>query len=351
MGASLQGLHSPMANIHFSLAGGGRGHAARAKTLIEALRTDHRVTVYTFGDALDLLGPAYSGTDVTIRRIEGACFACGASGSVDLVGTGLAGAGKVMRWRSDAFGLARTLEEEGADLVVTDFEPLLPQAARHVGIPTVGLDHQSAFAYGDFRELPRPLRRSAAAVGAFVVTVARARCPKFWGRPPRPQAGSAPSEPGAGASSDRARSNQNLKGAHRHARLLGERPVGDALSPLAPVQRLVLLSRPAGVLLAHARQSRQGDFWSKVGVPLRLRCNAASFSNTRPDELSGRASWCTCNPGVDRKYGMMRSLIELIESVPDWWDVRVTRTAAPSRSSYRLRAASKAVFSVTSQPG
>lgn len=157
-----------MANIHFSLAGEGRGHAARAKTVLEALSGRHSVTVHTFGDAHELLEPELRGTGIELRRLPGARFHYGRRGRVDLLRTAQ-GNLEVLRAFPEALrGLEDQLRADAADLVISDFEPLLPRAARRAGVPVVALDHQSVLAHGDFRRLPRALRRHATWMGRFV---------------------------------------------------------------------------------------------------------------------------------------------------------------------------------------
>lgn len=157
-----------MADIHYSLAGEGRGHATRARTLVEELRGQNRVTLHTFGDAFDMLDALYRGTDVEVRRIPGARFRYDRRGKLDLLRTACANAGLVGGARGRIAAMARGLERDGAEVVLTDFEPLLPRAARVAGLPVVAIDHQSALAHGDFRALRPELRRHARMLGAFV---------------------------------------------------------------------------------------------------------------------------------------------------------------------------------------
>lgn len=158
-----------MSKLHMSLAGEGRGHATRARTLVEELRRDHEVTLHTFGDAYSFLEPLYRGrTGVEVREIPGVGFRYGRDGRVDYVRTTLGALASLPELVRTTARLTRELETAGADLVVTDFEPLLPRAARRAGIPVVGVDHQSVLAHGDFRRLPRALRSHARFLGAFV---------------------------------------------------------------------------------------------------------------------------------------------------------------------------------------
>lgn len=61
--------------------------------------------------------------------------------------------------------VTRVFEDFGADLVTTDFEPVLTRAARRLGVPVVSVDHQHFLLAYDLRELPRGLRWHATAMG------------------------------------------------------------------------------------------------------------------------------------------------------------------------------------------
>jgi hypothetical protein len=64
-----------MATIVLSVAGEGRGHASRAKTVIEHLRREHRVVLLAPSVAYDLLAAAYAETpQVAVHRIPGLHF-------------------------------------------------------------------------------------------------------------------------------------------------------------------------------------------------------------------------------------------------------------------------------------
>ncbi len=158
-----------MANIHISLAGEGRGHATRARTLIDSLRGRHSLTVHTFGAALAFLEPLYRDVaDVSVREIPGVTFRYGRSGKVDYARTTLGALGSLRDLARARVRLADELRSSGADAIVTDFEPLLPRAARSAGIPVIAIDHQSVLRYGDFSHLPSDLQRSAVVLGTCV---------------------------------------------------------------------------------------------------------------------------------------------------------------------------------------
>lgn len=148
-----------MARIAISLCGEGRGHATRICTLVEHLELDHDILVYGSGDATELLRSRFAAhARVRIEEIPGIFFQY-SGGRLDVM-------------RSIAVGLdyqARTLgplvdrligelDVFGADMVVTDFEPALPRAAKRLGIPFVSVDHQHFLLAYDLSSLPWSLR-------------------------------------------------------------------------------------------------------------------------------------------------------------------------------------------------
>jgi uncharacterized protein (TIGR00661 family) len=154
-----------MSRIFYSMAGEGRGHAARVGAVVESLRRRHEITLFAPGDAYDLLAPAYAGTEVRVFRIPGLRFHYTASHSLDPVRTIREGAGYLWRFRRLVRRIKRELREAAADLVITDFEPALPRAADECGIPCVSLDHQHFLVCNDLAGLPRRLRWKARAMG------------------------------------------------------------------------------------------------------------------------------------------------------------------------------------------
>ncbi|UJR84336.1 Hypothetical protein I5071_64150 [Sandaracinus amylolyticus] len=63
---------------------------------------------------------------------------------------------------------SRALEASRADLVISDFEPVLARAAREARIPLVSLDHQQFLVHCDLSALPLALRAYAAFMAPFV---------------------------------------------------------------------------------------------------------------------------------------------------------------------------------------
>ena len=157
-----------MARIFYSVMGEGRGHATRARAIIEGLRVEHEVSVFTHGHAYDLLQPVFDDTNVELRSIPGLGWEYGGSKRVDYARTLMRGLRFLLRLPRHRTQLEKLIEREQPDLVVTDFEPLLPRAALRCGVPFLSLNHQHFLVVNDFSHLPGWLRRRAAAMVPFV---------------------------------------------------------------------------------------------------------------------------------------------------------------------------------------
>ena len=154
-----------MARIFYSMAGEGRGHAARVRTLVEHLRHDHELWLFAPDEAYDFLarsyGPDAPRTNVKLLRIPGLRFHY-TNGRLDLfksVGTGLAYAFGEMPRMVRAF--RQRIAAERPDLVISDFEPSLPRAAVRERVPLISLDHQHVLTAYDLSTLPKSLQRYA----------------------------------------------------------------------------------------------------------------------------------------------------------------------------------------------
>jgi uncharacterized protein (TIGR00661 family) len=146
-----------MATIYYGLAGEGRGHAARARTIIEAMK-NHAFTVFAPDQAHDFLAPKYLGNDrVRIIRIPGLRFHY-RDGRMDLTRSTIAGLKYWYRLGGVVRKLCKRIDRDKPELIVTDFDPALPRAAEKLGVPYVSLDHQSFLTKYDLSSLPVWLR-------------------------------------------------------------------------------------------------------------------------------------------------------------------------------------------------
>lgn len=154
-----------MARIFYSMAGEGRGHAVRVRTLVEHLRHEHELFLFAPDEAYDFLVKSYGDNqqveNVRLLRIPGIKFHY-TGGKLDLfksVGHGLSFARRDLPTLVSAF--QRRIESDQPDLCISDFEPSLPRAARKTGVPLMSIDHQHVLLAYDLRTLPLVLRRYA----------------------------------------------------------------------------------------------------------------------------------------------------------------------------------------------
>jgi uncharacterized protein (TIGR00661 family) len=146
-----------MSTIYYGIAGEGRGHAARARTIIESMK-QHSFTVFAPDQAHDFLAPKYLGDDrVRIIRIPGLRFQY-RNGRMDLTRSTIAGLKYWSRLGGVVKKLCRRIERDNPKLIITDFDPALPRAAEKLGVPYVSLDHQSFLTKYDLSSLPIWLR-------------------------------------------------------------------------------------------------------------------------------------------------------------------------------------------------
>ena len=125
-----------MARLFISLSGDGRGHATRARVWWKVCVSHTRWVIDTSGQGYDFLSRCYAGSNVQVRSIPGLRFGYGAAGNVSM-GRSLAGAIQYLLGLPQLLARLRvSLAVEQPDLVISDFEPALPRAARQMGIRT-----------------------------------------------------------------------------------------------------------------------------------------------------------------------------------------------------------------------
>ena len=154
-----------MATIFYSVMGEGRGHAARARAMVEMLRGRHRVVLYTSYDALDFLRTQYQDDpEIVLREIPGLKFHY-TDGKLDQLKTIRHGLGLWWNQRAAVEQVAADIDRDRPDLLVCDFEPIAPKAAHKRGVPVLSLDHQHFMVAYDLSSLPAKLQRWAWRMG------------------------------------------------------------------------------------------------------------------------------------------------------------------------------------------
>ncbi len=157
-----------MATIFMSMSGEGRGHASRARALTEGLRARHRMVLFAPGDAFQFLAPIYAGTAVQVRRLPALRFQYDRSRRLDSWATLREGIHYLKELPSTVRHLRDLIDLERPSLVISDFEPALPRAARLCSIPFLSINHQHFLRTFDLSGLPLSLRLRAWIMGWFV---------------------------------------------------------------------------------------------------------------------------------------------------------------------------------------
>ena len=157
-----------MGKIFYAVSGEGRGHATRACSLIEDLERHHEIVLYAPDHAYEILAPRYRDSAVQVRKIPGLRFYYSPDRRLNSWQTGWGNVGYVRALPRLLRRLEREIEADRPDLVLTDFEPSLPRAARRLGVPFVSLDHQHFLVTYDLSSLPFRLRCYAAFMAAVV---------------------------------------------------------------------------------------------------------------------------------------------------------------------------------------
>jgi uncharacterized protein (TIGR00661 family) len=152
-------------NVFYGICGEGLGHCGRSLALIERLiALGHRVTLFTFGDALTFLTKAGHAA----HGIAGLGFREGSGGGVHVWGS-LVNFARYLRSRQPSLDLIRQLAlAERPDLFITDFEPLSAMAAASLQIPCFSVDSQHRFCQPLPRQFDARLRIYGRMAGAFV---------------------------------------------------------------------------------------------------------------------------------------------------------------------------------------
>ena len=157
-----------MGTIFYSVAGEGRGHATRVRTVVEELRHEHRIVLFAPHVAFDFLDECYHDDDgVEVRQIPGLRF-CYRNRRVSYANSIWQSIPYLRNLSNLVDSMERMLREEKPVLIITDFEPALPRAARRLGLPFVSFDHQHFLTAFDLSSLPWGLWLKAKSIGSSI---------------------------------------------------------------------------------------------------------------------------------------------------------------------------------------
>ena len=157
-----------MGKIFYSVAGEGRGHATRVRTVVEELRQEHDVVLFAPHVAFKFLDEVYhDAVDVEVRRIPGLQF-CYQGRRVSYARSIRESLPYLKNLPQLVNSMERMLREESPDLIITDFEPALPRAAKRLGLPFLSFDHQHFLTAFDLSSLPWSLWMKAQSIATSI---------------------------------------------------------------------------------------------------------------------------------------------------------------------------------------
>jgi uncharacterized protein (TIGR00661 family) len=114
----------------------------------------HRFILLAARDAYDHLYERYHGNPmVSVRRLPGLFFAY-RNHKVDYLRSMLAAVPYLARLSGIVNYVGQMIEREKPSLAITDFEPVLPRAARRHRVPWISLDHQHFLSVSSFQSMP-----------------------------------------------------------------------------------------------------------------------------------------------------------------------------------------------------
>ncbi len=143
-----------MSTIIYSMCGEGRGHATRVQTIVETMLPRHRFILLAARDAYHQLYERYQDSPlVSVRRLPGLFFSYNGL-KVDYAKSCIASVPYLWRLSAMVRYVSNMIDRDKPSLAITDFEPVLPRAARKHKIPCISLDHQHFLSISDFRGMP-----------------------------------------------------------------------------------------------------------------------------------------------------------------------------------------------------
>ncbi len=131
--------------IAYGVMGYGRGHATRSSAALTALQREHEVTLFTSGDAYDMLAQRFN----TVRiPMIGYVYDSAGRWSVTKTITGNFGGAADLLFRGKGVQtVEREFRERGIELVISDSEAWTHRAAQNLKIPRISFDHVGIIAW------------------------------------------------------------------------------------------------------------------------------------------------------------------------------------------------------------
>lgn len=160
--------------IFYSIAGLGRGHACRARAIVEELKHEYEFFLYCPGESFDYLAPIYvNDPDVHVVRLEPCLTFAYRGGGVDSIATSRIALNYLRHLPRNVRFLKQQIVDLKPALAIVDLEPVLPRAARRCGLPLISVDAQGTFVAARLPFLPWKLKIYCLAVRAYVLLICR----------------------------------------------------------------------------------------------------------------------------------------------------------------------------------
>ena len=134
-----------MTRIAWGVMGYGRGHAMRTASVLPALAAQHQITLFTAGDAYEVLAPLHE--TVRIPMVGYRYNRQGGHSLPKTLSENLAPMADLLFHGEGLKAVEREFARRKIELVISDSEAWCHKAAQKLGIPRISFDHVGILAY------------------------------------------------------------------------------------------------------------------------------------------------------------------------------------------------------------
>ena len=131
--------------IAYGVMGYGRGHAMRTLSVLPSLMRDHEVTVFTAGDAYEVLAPKCQ--TVRIPMVGYRYNASGRHSTLKTIAENLSPMSDLLLHGQGMAEVEREFKARDIQLVISDSEAWCHRAAQRLNLPRISFDHVGVLAY------------------------------------------------------------------------------------------------------------------------------------------------------------------------------------------------------------
>jgi uncharacterized protein (TIGR00661 family) len=131
--------------IAYGVMGYGRGHAMRTASVLPALMQGHDITVFTAGDAYEVLAPKFP--TVRIPMVGYRYSGNGRHSATKTIVENVAPMSDLLFHGQGLQAVENEFKRRGIEVVISDSEAWCHRAAQRLGIPRISFDHVGILAY------------------------------------------------------------------------------------------------------------------------------------------------------------------------------------------------------------